>query len=242
MKDLRVEWITLLCHEEIASQGDIDEHMYFSHGFEINDLPEEKRIQKNKKTNLVLKEAKDIKVMPENSLDKLMENWHESAIANNILFTDQGRTKDKIRPEKSLTLISAISKAIGPDLTETFKINLKNRLENNQNVNIGFTCRWVKIEEAIQDSLGQSPNIERLSKCMEYRDWGESTLQQALTNISNFHENNLNNKKMIYKDTTGEIRDFEMNKKSMKIMSAVKLIKELPGVSFISPFFFYDPC
>ena len=34
---------------------------------------------------------------------------------------------------------------------------------------------------------------------------------------------------MIYKSEIGEIKDFEMNKKSMKIMSAVKLIKDLPS-------------
>ena len=64
---------------------------------------------------------------------------------------------------------------------------------------------------------------------METRDWGEATLQQALTNISNFHETNLNSKKMIYKNKTGDLKDFQMNKKTMKIMSAVKLIKRLPG-------------
>ena len=158
-----------------------------------------------------------------------MESWYESAIANNILFTDVGRLKDKIRPEKSMPLINAISKAIGPTITETFKIKLGNKLEGTQSVDKGFSCRWAKIEEAIQDSLGQSPNMERLSKCMEAKNWGETTLQQALQNISNFHEINLNSKKMIYKNEVGEIKDFEMNKKSMKIISAVTMIKELPS-------------
>ena len=34
---------------------------------------------------------------------------------------------------------------------------------------------------------------------------------------------------MVYKSKVGELKDFEMNKKSMKIMSAVKLIKNLPS-------------
>ena len=58
MKHLKVEWITFLCHEEMASQGDIDEHMLFSHGFNMNELPDEKRIKKNKKSNLVLQDWK----------------------------------------------------------------------------------------------------------------------------------------------------------------------------------------
>ena len=33
---------------------------------------------------------------------------------------------------------------------------------------------------------------------------------------------------MVYKNENGSIKDFEMNKKSMKIMSAVKLIEKLP--------------
>ena len=229
IENLHVEWITFLCHEELATQGDTDDHMWFSHGLEMSELKDEKRIQKNKITNLILKEATDVKTLSEKSLDKLMESWYESAVANNILFTDMGRLKDKIRSEKSVPLVTAISKAIGPTLTETFKINLGNKLEGTQSVNKGFSCKWIKIEKAIQNSLGQSPNMERLSKCMETKDWGETSLQQALHNISNFHETNLDSKKMIYKNKMGELKDFEMNKKSMKIMSAVTLIKNLPS-------------
>ena len=102
-------------------------------------------------------------------------------------------------------------------------------MDNVPNVDKRFSCRWVKIEEAIQDTLGQSANMERLSKCMEDKDWGETTLQQALQNISNFHEINLDSKKMVYKNEIGEIKDFETNKNAMKIISAVKLIKSLPS-------------
>ena len=128
-----------------------------------------------------------------------MESWYESAVANSILYNDAGRTKDKIRPEKSIILVAAISKAIGPAIEETFKIKLRNKLEGNPNVETGFSCKWTKIEEAIKDTLGQSPNVERLSKYMNTGDWGETTLQQALNKISNFHENNLNNKKWFTK-------------------------------------------
>ena len=76
-----------------------------------------------------------------------------------------------------MQLLDAISKAIGPTTTETFKIYLGKKLDSPQNVNKGFSCRWAKIEEAIQDTLGQSANMERLSKCMKAKDWGDTTLQ-----------------------------------------------------------------
>merc|ERR1712015_143306 len=117
----------------------------------MNELPDEKRIKKNKKSNLVLQEATDLKTLSENSLDTLMESWYESAVANSILYNDAGRTRDKIRPEKSTILVAAISKAIGPAIEETFKIKLRNKLEGNQNVETGFSCKWTKIEETIQD-------------------------------------------------------------------------------------------
>ena len=53
----------------------------------------------------------------------------------------------------------------------------KNKLEGNPNLETGFSCKWIKIEEAIKDTLGQSPNVERLSKYMNTGDWGEATLQ-----------------------------------------------------------------
>ena len=182
MKDLKVEWITFLCHEEMASQGDIDEHILFSHGFNMNELPDEKRIKKNKKSNLVLQEATDLKTLSENSLDTLMESWYESAVANNILYDDKRRTRDKIRPEKSIILVATISKAIGPAIEETFKIKLMNKLEGNQNVETGFSCKWTKIEEAIKDTLGQSPNVERLSKYMNTGDRREGNSKWCTIN------------------------------------------------------------
>ena len=128
-----------------------------------------------------------------------------------------------------MILLDAISKAIDPTIMETLKINLGNKLKGNQNVNTSFSCTWAKLEEAIQDSLGQSPNIERLKKCMEPKNWGETTLQQALQNINNFHDTMLNSKKMIYKSENGEIKDYVKHKESMKMQLAVNLLEELPN-------------
>ena len=130
--------------------------------------------------------------------------------------------------EKSTSLIAAISKAVGPAIEETFKIKLRNKIKGNPDVETGFTCKWIVIEETIKDILGQSPNIERLSQYLDKENWEATTLQQALNQINIFHENNLNNKSNIYKNENGSIKDFEMNKKSMKIMSAFKLVRQLP--------------
>ena len=228
MEDLRIEWFTFLCHEELVSQGDTDEHMWLSHGIEINDIRDEFRIRKNKKPNLILKEATNLKELSEKSVDLIMESWHESAVANSILLSDIGRSKDKIRPEKSMQLLNAISIAIGTEAMETFKINLGIRLGNAQKVSTSFSCTWSIIEKTIQDTLGKSANRERLNKCMKDENWSGFTLQQTLQNISNFHEMNLNSKKMAYKNESGEVKDYEMHKKSMKILSALKLTKQLP--------------
>ena len=228
MEDIKIKWFTLLCHEEMEAQGDIDEHLFFPHGFNIRDLIDEKRIIKNRKTNLILAEARNIKNLSENSLEKLMESWHESAVANRILTNDKGRKKGKIIAEKSTTVVAAISKAIDPTLEETFKIKLRNNIEGNPNVNTNFTCKWMVIEETIRGMLGQPPNIERLSQYIDKESWGETTLQQALNQIDIFHEDKLNNKNNVYRNENGSIKDFEMNKKSMKIMSAFKLVRQLP--------------
>merc|ERR1711874_389911 len=51
---------------------------------------------------------------------------------------------------------------------------------------------------------------------------------QALQNISNFHNAILNSKKMMYKNESGEIKDYVKHKESMKMQSAFNLLKELP--------------
>jgi len=136
--------------------------------------------------------------------------------------------KSKIVAEKSTTLVTAISKAIDPTLEETFKIKLRKNIDGNPNIDTNFTCKWIVIEKTIKRMLGQSPNIERLSQYIDKENWGESTLQQALNQIDIFHEDKLNNKKNVFRSEDGSIKDFEMNKNSMKIMSAFKLIRQLP--------------
>ena len=79
MEDLQIEWITLLCHEELTSQGDIDDHMWLSHGLEMSEMRDEIRIQKNKTPKLSLKEANNLKELSEKSLNHLMEAWTREA-------------------------------------------------------------------------------------------------------------------------------------------------------------------
>ena len=38
ISDIKVNWITFLCHKEITSQGDINEHLHFSHKINIKKL------------------------------------------------------------------------------------------------------------------------------------------------------------------------------------------------------------
>ena len=227
-ENIKTEWITLLCHEEILTQGEIDEHVVTSHKFEMSRIKDEYRIQRNKISNLILRDAKDIRTQSEHSLDRLMESWYESAVANNILINDNGRSVDKIRPEKSMILLEAISKVVDPILMETFKVNLGGKVKESHNINTSFSCTWEELEETIQESLGQSQNIERLKKCMEPKDWGNTSLQHALQNINNFHESMLSSKKMIYKKEDGEYKDYIRHKESMKMQSATNLLKNLP--------------
>jgi len=73
----------------MEAQGDIDEHLPFSHGLNTTELIDEKKIEKKEKSNLILPD------ISENSLEKLMESWYEAAVANRILDNDKGRKKSR---------------------------------------------------------------------------------------------------------------------------------------------------
>ena len=47
-EDVETEWITFLCHEELKTQGDVDDHALLSHGFDMSDIKDEYRIGKKK--------------------------------------------------------------------------------------------------------------------------------------------------------------------------------------------------
>ena len=61
-----------------------------------------KKIIVNKKCNLILADETKIKNMSEDSLDKLMQAWYESAVGNNILDDDKGHKIDKLYQIKAL--------------------------------------------------------------------------------------------------------------------------------------------
>jgi hypothetical protein len=228
MEDIKTEWITFLCQEELRTQADVDDHTRSSHAFDMSEIKNEYRINKKKISNLTLEGARNIKNLPESSLDKLLESWHDSAVANNMFIADQGRILNEIRPEKSAHLMKAISKTLEPETWNTFKINLSKKMEKEYDINKMFSCKWTEIEAAIKRSLGQAPNINRLIKCMEKENWEGLTLQQALHEINNFHNNNLKTQHSLYINNKGEMKEYTKNIDSAKICSATKLVKELP--------------
>merc|ERR1712030_194210 len=151
-----------------------------------------------------------------------------SAVANNIFITDQGRNVDEIRPEKSAHLLKAISRTLEPETWDTFKINMGHKVERKYDVNKMFSCKWIKIEEALKESLGEAPNINRLINCIKKEDWEDLTLQQALHEINNFHNNSLKTQQSLYTNKNGDLAEYRKNLDSAKIQSAIKLARELP--------------
>ena len=45
-ENIKTEWITLLCHEEVLTQEDINEHVITSHNFEMSEIKDENRIKR----------------------------------------------------------------------------------------------------------------------------------------------------------------------------------------------------
>merc|ERR1712105_484856 len=227
-ENIETEWITFLCQEELKNQGDIDDHVRSSHAFDMSETKNEYRISKAKKSNLILEGARNIKHLPESSLEKLLESWYNSAVANNIFITDQGRNVDEIRPEKSAHLMKAISRTLEPETWDTFKINMGHKVERKYDISKMFSCKWIKIEEALKESLGEAPNINRLINCIKKEDWEDLTLQQALHEINNFHNNSLKTQQSLYTKKNGDLAEYRKNLDSAKIQSAMKLARELP--------------
>merc|ERR1712105_432919 len=227
-ENITTEWITFLCQEELKNQGDIDDHVRSSHAFDMSETKNEYRISKAKKSNLILEGARNIKHLPESSLEKLLESWYNSAVANNIFITDQGRNVDEIRPEKSAHLMKAISRTLEPETWDTFKINMGHKVERKYDISKMFSCKWTKLEEALKESLGEAPNINRLINCIKKEDWEDLTLQQALHEINNFHNNHLKTQQSLYMNRNGDLAEYRKNLDSAKIQSAIKLARELP--------------
>merc|ERR1712030_70014 len=94
------------------------------------------------------------------------------------------------------------------------------KVERKYDISKMFSCKWIKIEEA--------PNINRLINCIKKEDWEDLTLQQALHEINNFHDNHLKTQQSLYMNRNGDLAEYKKNLDSAKIQSAIKLARELP--------------
>ena len=63
---------------------------------------------------------------------------------------------------------------------------------------------------------------------MDKEEWGNLTLQQAFSQINMFHDNSLNHKNKLFREKDGSLQDLRVAKRSMKLISAFKLIRNLP--------------
>merc|ERR1712030_268359 len=68
-----------------------------------------------------------------------------------IFITDQGRNVDEVRPEKSAHLMKAISRTLEPETWDTFRINMSHKVERKYDISRMFSCKWIKIEEALKE-------------------------------------------------------------------------------------------
>merc|ERR1712105_381249 len=105
---------------------------------------------------------------------------------------------------------------------------MSHKVERKYDISKMFSCKWIKIEEALKESLGEAPNINRLINCMKKEDWEDLTLQQALHEINNFHNNSLKTQQSLYTKKNGDLAEYRKNLDSAKIQSAMKLARELP--------------
>merc|ERR1712074_336351 len=67
-----------------------------------------------------------------------------------------------------------------------------------------------------------------LVNCMKKEDWDDLTLQQALHEINNFHNNSLRIQQSLYTKKNGDLAEYKKNLDSAKMQSAMKLARELP--------------
>ena len=189
---VQIRYILMRCNFGLGHRGDVEDHVHFTHGVDLNSLEIAPTIVVNNAEKLVLAPALNLKDMSRESRFGIYECWFNGSIANGTVTMLENKENAKIVKHKAGDLLKAVKTAVGTDMYNKIFYHLQNSVEDGvtQNISLGFTCKWDLLITACKDALGPMADVKRARNYNNLKEHlkGGISLHNSLNRVTNIVE------------------------------------------------------
>jgi hypothetical protein len=107
-KYVTIKVILMRCNFAMNHRGDVEDHTFYTHGVDINELTVESIIKVNEAEALVLTPALNFKDLSQEGRQSVFDSWFESCTANGTVTSVENKEKAKIQRHKAGNLLKAL--------------------------------------------------------------------------------------------------------------------------------------
>ena len=172
VEHVTVRFILMRCNFGMDHRGDVEDHTYYTHGVDLNELDMEASIVVHEGETLVLTPALNLKEMSLEGRNGVYESWFDASAANGTVTKVENRANAKIQKHKAGNLLKALKAAVGSDFYFKIYYHLQNKLKEGatHDLLLGFQCKWSLLIEACEDALGPMANVKRIKTYMNSKE------------------------------------------------------------------------
>ena len=120
-----VRFLLMRCNFAMNHRSDVEDHTYYTHGLDINELRVEAIIKVNEAEALVLTPALNFKDLSKEGRQSVFDSWFDSCTANGTVTSVENKENAKIQRHKAGNLLKALKASIGNNFFKMFTINSK---------------------------------------------------------------------------------------------------------------------
>ena len=101
---------------------------------------------------------------------QVFDSWFDALAANGTVTRVESRENAKIQHHKAGNFLKALKGAIGNEFFQKVYYQLTRKLQESNDLFLGFTCRWSTFTTATEDALGPLANVKRLKNYLNTKE------------------------------------------------------------------------
>ena len=211
-------------------RGDVEEHTWQTHRVELSEIELEATIQVNEGEALILSEALNFKELSIEGRRQIFDSWFDTLAANGTVTRVESRENAKIQRHKAGNFLKALKPAIGNDFFQKVYYQLTRQLKEND-LYLGFTCRWSVFTTATEDALGPLADVKRLKNFLSTKEHlrGGISLADALYKCSHIVDEIFGKVDITTKQEDSIERSNKPTKEFQKFLLGFEVVEALPA-------------
>ena len=219
------------CNFAMNHRSDMEDHTYYTHGLDINELTVESIIKVNEAETLILTPSLNFKDLSQEGRQSVFDSWFESCTANGTVTSVENKENAKIQRHKAGNLLKALKGAIGNDFFQNVYYQLQRNLKEGDNLHLGFQCRWTVFTTSTEEALGPMANVKRLKTFLNTKEHlkGGMSLNNTFYKCNTLIDDTFGKIDVLTTQGDKQLRSNKPTKEFQKFLLAFEVVEALPS-------------